>query len=424
MLEFPIVANLRLDQLLRWSDRFRYVSILNSNSDLQLFTDRYHQFDLLIAVGENRLTLTNVFSELKEKWNEHPQWLFGYFGYDLKNQLENLQSNNADEVQLDGSFFFSPTFIFKKTSEGFSILGCSNPEEANAIVQEIQNTTWEDSSFPPPTLSEKVDRSTYLKNVSNLQQHIHRGDIYEVNYCIEFFAKNCTINPATLYDKLNNLSPMPFSAFIKNDSQFTICASPERFLAKRGEKIISQPIKGTARRGKSEREDEEIKKHLFENEKERSENVMIVDLVRNDLSRTAKKGSVEVEELFEIKTFRQLHQMISTVVSAKSDDVHFLDVLSTSFPMGSMTGAPKISAMQLIEEMEKSKRGVYSGAIGYITPSGDFDFNVVIRSLLYNAGQKVLSFSVGSAITAKADAENEYEECLLKAQAMMQVLSS
>lgn len=165
-----------------------------------------------------------------------------------------------------------------------------------------------------------------------------------------------------------------------------------------------------------------LKNDLAKDEKERSENIMIVDLVRNDLSKTAVKGSVKVEELCKVYSFDQVHQMISTVTSQIEENTHPIDVIKSTFPMGSMTGAPKISAMKIIENLEETKRGLYSGAVGYITPRGDFDFNVVIRSILYNHTQKYISFSVGSAITSKSDPLKEYEECLVKAKAMHEVL--
>ncbi|MFY7988966.1 MAG: chorismate-binding protein, partial [Flavobacterium sp.] len=194
------------------------------------------------------------------------------------------------------------------------------------------------------------------------------------------------------------------------------------YLRKEGLKVISQPIKGTARRSLDVKQDEQLKSDLAQNEKERSENIMIVDLVRNDLSHTATKGSVQVEELCQIYTFKQVHQMISTIVSEVENTTSPIEILRTTFPMGSMTGAPKISAMQIIEALEETKRGLYSGTVGYFTPTGDFDFNVVIRSILYNSQNKYLSFSVGSAVTAQAIPEMEYEECLLKAKAMFEVL--
>ena len=199
-------------------------------------------------------------------------------------------------------------------------------------------------------------------------------------------------------------------------------ATPERYIKKDGCKVISQPIKGTEKRSDNKKEDQQLALELSNDEKERSENIMIVDLVRNDLSRTAKKGSVKVKELCKIYTFDQVHQMISTVESKVKKSTNPIDIIETTFPMGSMTGAPKISAMQIIEELEETKRGLYSGAVGYISPKGNFDFNVVIRSILYNETKQYVSYSVGGAITAKSNPLKEYEECLVKAKAMRQVL--
>jgi len=262
-----------------------------------------------------------------------------------------------------------------------------------------------------------------VRNVAEIQKHIQRGDVYELNYCVEFFSENCSIDMVEAWMEMNEFSPMPFSCFVKWKDKFLACASPERFLAKRNQKIISQPIKGTARRGNNADEDKIIVDRLRHDPKERAENVMIVDLVRNDLGRTAMRNSVVVEDLFGVYTFRNLHQMISTVVSEVAPSISAVDIIKGAFPMGSMTGAPKIRAMELIEKFENTKRGLYSGAVGYFSPTGDFDFNVVIRSLQYNASSKYLSFMVGSAITAKSDPEKEYDECLLKAEAMLRVLA-
>jgi para-aminobenzoate synthetase component 1 len=206
------------------------------------------------------------------------------------------------------------------------------------------------------------------------------------------------------------------------EDQYLLSATPERYIKKIGEKIVTQPIKGTARRSDNEEEDYAFAKALQQNPKERSENIMIVDLVRNDLSRTARRGSVVVEELCEVYPFKQVHQMISTVTSQLAVGISPVDVIRSTFPMGSMTGAPKLRAMQIIESLEESKRGLYSGSVGYFTPTGDFDFNVIIRSILYNAENKYISYSVGGAITAGSDPDSEYEECLLKAKAMRAVL--
>ena len=282
-------------------------------------------------------------------------------------------------------------------------------------------------STPPPPQAQplsiklKIHKEAYKEKVRSMLQHIYRGDIYEANLCQEFYALG-TINPLEIYKRLNAISSPPFGTFLKLEDQFLLSASPERYIKKIGSKIITQPIKGTAKRGVDGKEDAAFAKALQENSKERSENIMIVDLVRNDLSKTAQKGSVIVEELCEVYPFKQVHQMISTVTSTLSLGISTVDVIRSTFPMGSMTGAPKLRAMEIIESLEESKRGLYSGAVGYITPDGDFDFNVVIRSILYNAENEYISYSVGGAITAGSDPDSEYEECLLKAKAMRAVL--
>jgi len=345
----------------------------------------------------------------------------------LKNEIENLTSENIDGLNFPKVHFFQPRYLLKYENDLLVIEYLTEYDDESSvqkIFDEIVSYFVEPNYVPPfgGKGGFRVSKTEYLATVNKIKQHIQQGDIYEMNYCMEFFAEGTVVHAANIYQKLNDNSPMPFSCYYKNKKHHLACASPERFLAKRGKKIISQPIKGTAKRGETQGDDELIKQQLKNSQKERSENVMIVDLVRNDLSRTAERNSVVVEELFGVRTFSRLHQMISTVVSTVRSDVDGVDVIKNAFPMGSMTGAPKVRAMQLIEEYEKTKRGLYSGAVGYITPSGDFDFNVVIRSILYNAENNYLSFMVGSAITAESDAEKEYEECLLKATAMLQTL--
>ena len=276
----------------------------------------------------------------------------------------------------------------------------------------------------PGKMEARIDKSKYLEAVKALQANILRGDIYEANFCQEFFSSYAVVNPLAIYRKLATLSPTPFSGYFKHYDQYILSASPERFLRKKGTKLISQPIKGTARRSANPEEDAQNKITLQHDSKEQAENVMIVDLVRNDLTKSAVKGSVVVEELFGVYGFAQVYQMISTVSCELNPEVHFIDAIKNAFPMGSMTGAPKLSAMQLIEQMEVQRRGVYSGAMGYVEPSGDFDFNVIIRSFLYNASTEYLSFQVGGAITYAAEADAEYEECLLKASALLKTLQN
>jgi para-aminobenzoate synthetase component 1 len=193
-------------------------------------------------------------------------------------------------------------------------------------------------------------------------------------------------------------------------------------LKREGNRIISQPIKGTSRRGQSTDEDNRLKKELSNSTKERAENVMIVDLVRNDLSRCAERDSVRVDELFGVHSFKTVHHLVSTISCTVPSSIGWVELIQTTFPMGSMTGAPKLSAMKLISAQEKTERGVYSGSIGYIEPNGDFDFNVVIRSVQYDNLSERVSCHVGGAITALCNATDEYNECLLKAEAVLRAL--
>jgi para-aminobenzoate synthetase component 1 len=270
-------------------------------------------------------------------------------------------------------------------------------------------------------MQQRLSRDQYLDAVQTLKKHIARGDCYEINFCQEFFVDNIRLDPVQAYQRLARVSPNPFSAYYHNGDAYLLCASPERYLKKSGSLVISQPIKGTIARAAGA-SDELQKSKLLQNPKERSENVMIVDLVRNDLSKICRQGSVVADELFGIYTFPQVHQMISTIRGVLRPEIGFTEILQASFPMGSMTGAPKRKVMELIDRYEAGRRGLYSGALGYIDPSGDFDFNVVIRSILYNQSTGYLSFPAGSAITHHSDPGQEYEECLLKAAAMRMAL--
>lgn len=473
---FPVPENFSA-ALLSLSRDHNPVQILNSHRPQQLASDRYASYDFLAALDmrEEIRGGADCFPRLQDFLDRTGDWIFGGFSYDLKNQLEKLHSDHTDRLRFPDYHFFQPRYVLAvpagsdtlyvyylpdtdTTASVEFLIGQireasrQNPEantESRRETAPLQHSASpvfggkESTSvlaakavatIPVPTsgmqLSGTVTREEYVETVNRIKQHIARGDIYEMNYCMEFYAEDVTIDPVTTCLRLNAVSPMPFSCFYRADDHYLLCASPERFLKKSGTKIISQPIKGTARRGKTAAEDLLVKEQLLASPKERSENVMIVDLVRNDLSRTALPGSVDVEELFGIYSFQTLHQMISTVVSEVSGDMPVTEIIRSAFPMGSMTGAPKIKAMQLIEEFEQSRRGWYSGATGYFSPPEEgvstgyaFDLNVVIRSIGYHAATKTLSFMAGSAITMQSDAESEYEECLLKAQSMKRALT-
>jgi para-aminobenzoate synthetase component 1 len=407
-------------RLLKLSKEFQYVSFLNSNN----YEDSYGKYDLLLALGAARIVSAGekAFETLREAHNEQASWLFGHLTYDLKNQLENLSSSKPIQLGFLELNFFEPAYLLlqrrgKKRVEVWVHEDADESWLMQWIDEHWESEITEEETYIPK-LKPRQSREDYLQAIRELKREIQLGNIYETNYCTEFYSEGLSLNPEASYLVLEKHSPMPFSCFYKLQHLYAMGASPERFLCKRGKKLISQPIKGTCKRGATEDEDEQLKKSLTQDLKEQTENVMIVDLVRNDLSRTAARGSVKVKELFGVYTFPQVHQLISTIESELKEDVHFMDVIRNAFPMGSMTGAPKISAMKLAERWEKSRRELYSGAIGYIEPEGDFDFNVVIRSLMYNREKKYLSLQVGGAITNLSEPEMEYEECLLKAKAI------
>lgn len=404
---------------LQWASAFDTVCYLDSND----FQDPYSKFDTLIAVGIKDQIIASAgsaFNELAEFRNKHAGWIAGFFGYDLKNEVENLTSSNPDYLQFPDLHFFAPLYLIIIRGNEAEIIS-DDPEQT---LQAIEDNQADAKPIAPIALKQRFSKVQYLSAAGKIKEHIARGDIYVTNFCQEFYADDVQIDPVSVFLELNRTSPKPFAAFYKWNNNYALCASPERFIAKRGSTLISQPIKGTAPRGDTVDEDEAIKLQLRNHAKEQQENVMIVDLVRNDLTKSARPGTVKTEELFGIYSFMQVHQMISTVVCELREDISAVEAVRNTFPMGSMTGAPKIRAMQLMEEYERSKRGLYSGAIGYFSPDDDFDFNVVIRTLLYNADARYLSFQAGSAITYHADAEQEYEECLLKAKAVLEVLGN
>lgn len=407
-------------RLLAWAARFREVVLLDGNGHPTTTS-----WDVVLAADALTSLVTddhNAFAALQEYQGTTRDWLFGYLSYDLKNAVEDLASANPDSCSFPDLFFFQPKRLIFLSGHTvtFAYLPICD-DEAESDFNAILDTEIASRERPSVVLRQKIPYEAYLGKIARLQEHIHRGDIYEANFCMEFTAAG-TIDPVSVFGELNAISAPPFAAFLKRHADYLLCASPERYLRKEGRTITSQPIKGTAKRHPDPQADAASRDALATSPKERSENIMIVDLVRNDLSHTAAKGSVSVPELCGIYTFPQVNQMISTVTSQLAEGFGPVDVIRTTFPMGSMTGAPKIRAMQLIEEFEESRRGLYSGALGYFTPEGDFDFNVVIRSILYQEKREVVSFSVGGAITALSDPEKEYEECLLKAAALLRVL--
>lgn len=409
-------------QLLQWSSPFEEAVYLDSNNH----KNKYSTYDAILAVDGFTSVKTDdfdAFTRLEEFVTTTKDWLFGYLSYDVKNSVERLSSKNHDELEFPEVYFFQPKKLWLLKDDVLEahylpMVGDDIEED----FEKISSMTFsENLQHNDIKIKLRTTKDDYFDKVGKVLEHIHRGDIYEANFCQEFYAET-KIDPLQTFQNLNRISEPPFAAYMRLFDNYMMSASPERYLKKDGHTVISQPIKGTAKRSKVKAEDEQLKNMLAQDPKERSENIMIVDLVRNDLSQTATKGSVIVEELCKIYTFEQVHQMISTVTSQVSENTSAIDILRTTFPMGSMTGAPKVSAMKIIENLEDAKRGLYSGALGYFTPEADFDFSVVIRSILYNERKQYISYSVGGAITAQSIIENEYEECLIKAKAMREAL--
>jgi para-aminobenzoate synthetase component 1 len=367
----------------------------------------------VVENGTERIFEGNPWEALQQFRQRWDDWLFGYLGYDLKNSIEQLYSHNSDPLEAPDLFLMVPGVLLKIN-------------ETNASVTALKGKLPQDDfsfnevgEFTVKNLQSTVDKEAYLSIIKTAKKHIYEGRYYEINlsHQLQGYFNG---SPYALYRTMRKQGPVPFGAFVSFDD-YAICSmSPERFLTKKGSTVFSQPIKGTMKRHAVTEKDHSLKKLLINSAKNKAENLMIVDLVRNDLSRIARPGSVEVTNLFEIQSFDTVHQMVSTV-QAQATIQDPVQIIKACYPMGSMTGAPKISAMQSIESLENYRRGIYSGAIGYITPQGDFDFNVVIRTAIIK--NELLCYAVGGAITGDSDPEDEWNETWLKAKALTKAIN-
>jgi len=405
-------------KVLNWLKQFNTFCFLDSS--------QYQgQYEFLAAAGAKAIFQSSdadALEQFQAYITGNGRWMFGHLGYELATAEKICHSAKADQLLFPDICFFEPLILVIGKGNDLTI-EAENPHEVFAAIEQPPVIV-ADTHKPLPPVQSRMTREAYIATIEQLKKHIQRGDCYEINFCQEFFIDHAEVDPFSMYKKLSRKSPNPFSAFYRLRDKWLLCASPERFLKKENGRISSQPIKGTLRRTNADNSQKAERQLLFESEKDRAENVMIVDLVRNDLSRICEEGSVQVDELFGIYSFPQVHQMISTISGTLNKSVNFKDIINATFPMGSMTGAPKVKVMQLIDQYEKSRRGIFSGALGYIQPGGDFDFNVVIRSIIYNQTTQYLSFQAGGGITIYSDAEKEWEESLLKTKAIKDVLSS
>lgn len=418
-------------QILHWSNQFEVCTFLDNHA----YNSPYGALDCLTAVNPvSFIALDSVNAQAIDAFiQKHSgEWIFAHFNYEYQSITKPNAKANLTGFPL--AYLYTPAIVIELTGNQVTIQ--SDSENSQILFDQI-------SSFKVPSLSEQGDeqsayqsaapttsivplisKEAYLEAIHKILALIRRGDFYEINYCQAFELQHLSADPVSLYVNLTEVSPTPFACFYKNHSDYLLCASPERYLQKKGNQLISQPIKGTIKRNLHNNADDKLQVEALQNSsKDKSENVMVVDLVRNDLSRICEQGTVKVSELFGIYSFPQVHQMISTITGTLSSNTLFSEILEATFPMGSMTGAPKKRVMETIDALEPTKRGLYSGTVGYFNPAGDFDFNVVIRSIFFNSDTKKASYGVGGGITIYSDPEKEYEECLLKAAAIKKVLS-
>lgn len=419
-IDLTAVENFK-EKLLQWSQRFKEVVFLDSNDII----DTHSSFDYALAVDAESLMEWNSSDALRmlsEFRREKQDWIFGYLSYDAT--VEKQVQNDKEGLGFSKVFFFQPRRLFVVKRNKLQMLYLEHKKTAFrsdfAEINSIEVASCEQKT--KVQIQARVDKGTYTEDVQIILKKIKEGVLNEMNYCMEFFAEEAILNPFEVYKQLNAISTPPFACFLKNDAQYALGASPERYMKRTGDRIVTQPIKGTAKRHRDEKKDKEAINFLKNDPKERQENILTVEEVKKELKEVVIPESLVVEELCEVYSFQQVHQMISTVVGKVREGNNEREIFTRTFPMCSMVGAPKKEALQLIETLEKSGRGLYSGAIGYFKPDGDFDFNVVIRTILYHSERKQLSFTVGSGITSMSVPENEYQECLLKAKALKEVL--
>jgi para-aminobenzoate synthetase component 1 len=410
-------------RMLSWANQFSILCFLDSNE----YPGLAEGYECLLAAGCRRLVDNSGDDPLDGVRKAHDacrDWMFGHICYEYKDVPEpGLHSEHVANTAFPVMQFFVPEVVCF-ISRGQSSLVIESFTDPAIVYQDImQRDEMPQRQTTQLQFTRTTSREQYLETIERLREHIGDGDCYEINYCTEAFCDDAVIDPLQVFTELNALSPAPFAAYYRLHDQYLMCASPERYLRHHNGKVVSQPIKGTARRDADKTTDDHNKEALRNDIKERAENVMIVDLVRNDLARCCQTGSVQVDELFGIYSFPQVHQMISTVSGVLRPNQHFTEAIRHTFPMGSMTGAPKYKVMQLIEQYENARRELFSGTVGYITPGGNFDFNVVIRSIFYNRASRRLSYITGGAITYDSVPGKEWEEMRLKAWALERIFA-
>lgn len=358
----------------------------------------------------------------------------GYLSYDLGNYIENLPRTAVDDIEMPDMYFgfYNHVIVIdhlvQKTYIATPNIDIELEEKIMDDIEQrilkeekkgIDSICYEEKEVTPIRLKSNFTKEEFKNAVQSVREYIRQGDIYQANLT-QRFSGETELTSFELYRDLRRFSPAPFGAFLNFEDAHILSNSPERFIRCVNKRIETRPIKGTRPRGKDKEEDLRLQQELRNSEKDRAELLMIVDLERNDIGRISKTGSVKVPELFVIEPYANVNHLVSTVVGELKDDKDATDVIKATFPGGSITGAPKIRAMEIIDELEPTQRNVYTGSIGYIGFNGDMDFNIAIRTIIKN--DKKVYFQVGGGMTWDSDPDEEYQETLDKAKSIMKAL--
>ncbi|OPJ57044.1 aminodeoxychorismate synthase component I [Alkalithermobacter paradoxus] len=358
----------------------------------------------------------------------------GYLSYDLCHYIEEIPKTAIDDVNIPQIYFGlynwviaidhieNETYIVTPNIDEkleFNIIEDVSQRILDSQNNGIDKVCYEESSHEEIDLKSNFTKEEYVNSIKKIQDYIESGDVYQVNLT-QRFSGEINISSYDLYRDLRRVSPAPFGSFLKFDDVHILSNSPERFIKCVDNIVETRPIKGTRPRGKTQEEDIMYRNELINSEKDKAELLMIVDLERNDLGKVCKVGSVKVPELFKLEEYTNVHHLVATVIGNLKDDCDAVDVIKATFPGGSITGAPKIRAMEIIDELEPTKRNVYTGSIGYIGFDGNLDLNIAIRTIVKK--DKNVYFQVGGGITWDSDPNEEYEETLHKAKSMMRAL--
>ncbi len=364
----------------------------------------------------------------------------GYFSYDLCHFIERLPSTAVDDLEFPDCYlgFYDVVLVFDHRENRVYLVSSGFPHleegkrrrRAEERLEEMKGKLSEVPPFSEDLVANPVakgiplrsnfTREEYIRAVATAREYIAAGDIFQVNLS-QRFETDLVVPAYELYRRLRQVNPAPFASYLNFDPVTIVSASPERFLRLQGDQVETRPIKGTRPRGRDPREDASLAQELLQSGKDRAENIMIVDLERNDLGRVCRYGTIKVTELAILETYPTVFHLTSTVAGQLRQDKNCIDLLKATFPGGSITGAPKVRAMEIIDELEPTRRGVYTGSIGYLSFSGDLDLNIVIRTFLIK-GDKAY-FQVGGGVIYDSDPEGEYIETLDKAKALIQALS-